>query len=105
MRHEQRRGTELKALYFDGRHDQTSSGRDGDTEAEEHAAVVAEPENDYLTHFTSVFGKVTDQVNELINVATGYRDAVRVLGSDCTAVNTYFSCFSSITYVHATVCV
>ena len=86
---QQHRGTELQALYFDGRHDQTSTGRGGDTAAEEDVAVVSEPGNDYLPHFTPVPGEAIDQVNELISVATGYGDAVGgVLGSDGAAVNT-----------------
>ena len=41
-----------------------------------------------VTHFTPVSGKAIDQVNELVNVATGYGDSVRVLGCDGAAVNT-----------------
>ena len=39
----QHRDEEIRALYFDGRHEQTSTGRGGDKTAEEHAAVMAEP--------------------------------------------------------------
>ena len=87
-RDQQHRGAEIKALYFDGRHDQTSTGRGGDTPAEEHVAVVAEPGSEYVTHFTPVSGKAIDQVNELLSVATGYGDSVRALGCDGAAVNT-----------------
>ena len=87
-RDQQHRDVGLKALYFDGRHDQTSTGRGGDTTAEEHVAVVAEPGNEYLTHFTPISGKAIDQTNELINVTAGYGDSVRVLGCDGAAVNT-----------------
>ena len=55
-----------KALYFDGRHDQTSTGRDSDMAAEEHVAVVAEPGSEHVTHFTPVSGKAIGQVNELL---------------------------------------
>ena len=62
----QHRGGEIKALYFDGRHDQTSTGRGGDMAAEEHVAVVAEPRSEHVTHFTPVSDKATGQVNELL---------------------------------------
>ena len=87
-RDQQHRGGDLKALYFDGRHDQTSTGRGGDMAAEEHVAVVAEPGSEYVAHFTPVSGKAIDQVNELINIATNYDDSVCVLGCDGAAVNT-----------------
>ena len=89
-RDQQHRGAEIKALYFDGRHDQTSTGRGGDTAAEEHVAVVAEPGSGYFTHFTPVSGKAVDQVHELLSVATGYGDSVLVLRCDGAAVNTGF---------------
>ena len=87
-RDQQHRDAEMMTLYFDGRHDQTSTGRGGDTAAEEHVAVVAEPGNEYLTHFTPISGKAIGQSNELINVSTGYGDSVRVLGCAGAAVNT-----------------
>ena len=87
-RDQQHRDEELRALYFDGRHDQTSTGRGGDKTAEEHVAVMAEPGSQYVTHFTPVSGRAIDQVTELINVASGYGDSVRVQGCDGAAVNT-----------------
>ena len=87
-RDEHHRDEEIRALYFDGRHDQISTGRGGDKTAEEHVAVVAEPGSEYVTHFTPVSGRAIDQVTELMNVASGYGDSVRVLGCDGAAVNT-----------------
>ena len=81
-RDQQHSDAELKAMYFDGRHDQTSTGRGGDTAAEEHVAKVAEPGNEYLSNFTPISGKAIDQTNELINVAT------LANGCDGAAVNT-----------------
>ena len=65
-RDQQHRGGELKALYFDGRHDQTSTDRGGDMAAEEHVAVVAEPGIEHVTQFTPVSSKAIGQVNELL---------------------------------------
>ena len=87
-RDEQHRDEEIRALYFDGRHDQTSTWRGGDKTAEEHVAVVAEPGSEYALHFTPVSGRAIDQVTKVINVASGYGDSVRVLGCDGAAVNT-----------------
>ena len=81
-------GGELKALYFDGRHDQTRAERGADTETVEHVAVVAEPGSEYVTHFTPLSGKAYDQVNELVSIANAYEGDVRVLGCDGAAVNT-----------------
>ena len=69
-RDQQHSDAELKAMYFDGRHDQTSTGRGGYRATEEHVANVAEPGNEYLSNFTPISGKAIDQANELINVAT-----------------------------------
>ena len=87
-RAEHQSGSELKALYFDGRHDQTRVGRGASMETEEHITVVAEPGSEYLSHFTPVSGKAIDQVNELISIAASFGGDVCVLGCDGTAVNT-----------------
>lgn len=87
-RDERNSGGELKALYFDGRHDQTRAERGADTETEEHIVVVAEPGSEYVTHFTPVSGKAYDQVNELVSVATAHGGNISVLGCDGAAVNT-----------------
>ena len=87
-RDQQHSNAEMMALYFDGRHDQTSTGRGGDTAADEHVAVVAEPGNEYLTHFMPISDKAIGQTNKLINDSTGYGDSVRALRCDGAAVNT-----------------
>ena len=40
------------------------------------------------SHFTPVFGKTINQVNEVISIATGYGSDFCVLGCDGTADNT-----------------
>lgn len=78
----------LKALYFDGRHDETSAGPGAGMVQEEHVAVVAEPGSEYVSHFTPASGRALDQVNELVNIAAAHNSDIRVLGCDGAAVNT-----------------
>jgi len=86
-RYQQQRGAELQALYFDGRHDQTSTA-EAATRQLRNTLLWWRNQEMNVTHFTPVSSKTIDQVNELINVATGYGDSVHVLCCDGAAVNT-----------------
>ena len=88
QRDEQHRRGGVKALYFDGRHDQTLETHGSSVRAEEHIAIVAEPGSEYISHFTPISGRAIDQFNELVSIATGYGDPICVLGCDGAAVNT-----------------
>ena len=77
----------IEALYFDGRKDQTFTGRSS-TRKEEHVAVVVEPGSTYLTHFTPESGRAIHQARHLTDIAIDNNADVRVLGCDGTAVNT-----------------
>ena len=88
VRAEQQSDGSLKALYFDGRHDETSAGPGAGRVQEDHVAVLAEPGSEYVSHFTPISGRAIDQVNELVNIAAAYNGDIRVLGCDGAAVNT-----------------
>ena len=86
-RFQQHEGAELKALYFDGQHDQTSTA-EAATRQLRNTLLWWRNQEMNVIHFTPISGKDIDHVNELINVATGYGDSVHVLCCDGAAVNT-----------------
>ena len=67
----------IRALDFDGRKDQTFTGRSS-TKKQEHVAVVVKADSEYFTHFTLETLRAIHQARHLTDIATDNAADVRL---------------------------